>query len=114
MHAPTAAKHRFPYGLSFTIDDLIQVRSWATQHRLVMTVAIDQVLDSVEFEEMLLLAPPDRRQRAFTLWRTLGSIYAQRQGDRPRAFMTVAAALEYLHQSHAKRRSGWFSFLRAG
>jgi hypothetical protein len=92
-----------PYGLSFPIEELVMVRDWAARRGLCMIVALDQTLDYAEFEEMLIVAPPDRKRRTLTIWRTLGSVFLQVPHGRPRAFPTVQEALASIRPAATRR-----------
>jgi hypothetical protein len=104
MHSYATSLFKGPYGLCFPIEDLVLVRSWAEKRGLLMIVALDQTLDCAEFEEMLILAPPDRKRRTLTIWRTLGSVFLQVPHGRPRAFATVQEALASIRPAATKGR----------
>jgi len=95
MHAPAESRPSLPYGISFTVTDLVAVRDWAARHGVAMEVLLDQVLDGAEFEELLLLRGPGGAQRAVTIWRATGAIIAQQAGARPLAFTAIGPALTY-------------------
>ena len=95
MHAPAESRPSLPYGISFTVADLVAVRDWAARHSLAMEVLLDQVLDGAEFEELLLLRGAGGPKRALTIWRATGAIIAQQSGGRPLAFGSIASALTY-------------------
>jgi hypothetical protein len=112
MNTPATSLFKAPYGLSFPIEELVLVRRWAEERALNMIVALDQTLENAEFEEMIILAPPDRRRRTLTIWRTLGSVFLQVPHGRPRAFATVEEALASLRPAAAKRPSLFRFFSR--
>jgi hypothetical protein len=95
MHAPAESRSSLPYGISFTVADLVAVRDWAARHSLAMEVLLDQVLDGAEFEELLLLRGAGGPKRALTIWRAAGAIIAQQSGTQPLAFTAIAPALTY-------------------
>jgi len=105
MHSHATSLFKPPYGLSFQIEELVLVRRWAEERGLHLIVALDQMLENAEFEEMLILVPPDRKRRTLTIWRTLGSIFLQVPNGRPRAFATVEEALASLRPAGTKRSS---------
>jgi hypothetical protein len=111
MNLPAASLIDTPYGLAFAIEDLVAVRVWAEQRGLILTVALDQVLDGVEFEEVLILSAPDHTVRKLTFWHTLGSVMVQAPNCRPRAFATVPDALDAL-RPEARKRTSWLKFFR--
>ncbi len=101
-----------PYAVAFSIEDLLLVRSWAERRNLRLSVATDQVLDGAEFEELLIIAPPDRQRRTLTVWRTQTGVFAQTSHGRPRAFATVKDLLESLRPAQQRQRAGWMRLLR--
>ena len=101
-----------PYAVAFSIEDLILVRSWAEQRSLRLTVATDQVLDGAEFEEMLIIAPPNRQRRTLTVWRTQAGVFAQTPYSRPRSFATVRDLLDSLRPAQQPQRASWRRLLR--
>lgn len=105
MALPVSSLQKPPYARAFAIEELLMVRDWCQQRGLLMTVVLDQVLDHAEFEEMLVLSPPDRRRRTLTMWRTVGSVLLQVPKGCPHAFETVPAALASLRPARRKRRS---------
>jgi hypothetical protein len=113
MHPSATSLLKAPYGLAFAVEELLQIRQWAEHRNLRMMVALDQVLDNAEFEEMVILAPPHRRRRTLTIWRTVGSVFMQTPNGRPRAFTTLEEGLAALRPARAKGRS-WLSLLGFG
>jgi hypothetical protein len=105
MNHPVAFLYRPPYGLSFQIDDLQLVHQWCEKRGLEMDVALDQMFDDLEFEELLIIAPPSREKRSFTMWSTLGGIVVQTPTGVPHTFPSVADALDSLRPMRPKRRS---------
>ena len=101
-----------PYAVAFSIEDLILIRSWAEQRSLRLTIATDQVLDGAEFEELLIIAPPDRQRRTLTMWRTQDGVLAQTPHGRPRTFATVKDLLDALRPAQQRQRAGWMRLLR--
>jgi hypothetical protein len=95
MHAPAEARPSLPYGISFTVTDLVTVREWAARQGLSMEVLLDQVLDGAEFEELLLLRGAGGPKRSLSIWRATGAIIAQQSGAQPLAFTSIAPALAY-------------------
>jgi hypothetical protein len=110
MHSHASSLFKPPYGLSFPIDELVLVRNWAEARGLCMLVALDQTLDHAEFEEMLIIAPQDRRRRTLTIWRTLGSVFLQAPHGRPHAFATVQDALASIRPAASRRRNAFVRF----
>ncbi len=110
MNVPVASLFAAPYGLAFAVEDLLLVRQWAENRALALTVALDQVIDGAEFEEMLILGSAEGQSRSLILWRTSGTVFAQIPHSRPHAFATVADALESLRPAERKR-AAWRKFL---
>ena len=96
-----------PYAIAFSIEELILVRSWAEQRKLRLTIATDQVVDGAEFEELLIIGPPNRQRRTLTLWRTQAAVFAQTPQGRPRGFDTLKHLLDALRPAQATQRAGW-------
>jgi hypothetical protein len=108
MHLRQASLVTSPYGLAFSIEELILVRSWAEQRDLRLTVALDHVVDGAEFEEMLIIAPHNRQRRTLSIWRTNAGVFAQTPAGRPRTFATVKEMLEAIRPAPSRRKS-WLS-----
>jgi hypothetical protein len=100
MHLPAAARSRAPYGLAFPVHELVHVRTWAAQGGLRLRIALDQVLDGAEFEELLILERAGGRR--MTLWRTATNIILQSAGASPRAFTGLRAALDHAATAFAR------------
>jgi hypothetical protein len=114
MHHSDVAAARAPYGLSFPIEELILLRSWAEQRKLQLIVALDWVLDGAEFEELLILsAAGDSRRRTLTLWRTQEGVFAQTLHGRPHGFETLRELLSQVRPTQ-KKRSVWLQRLGLG
>jgi hypothetical protein len=105
MNVPVTSLFKPPYGLAFTVQDLLRVRHWCEKRELCMEVALDQTLEDVEFEELLIVTPPSHEKRSFTMWRTMSSIYVQTPTGAPRAFPTVVQALDSLRPARPRRRA---------
>jgi hypothetical protein len=86
MALPAAACPKAPYGLSFTLKDLLYIRSWAERGGLRMEVLLDQVMEGAEFEELLLLRRANAGRRALSIWHTSEGIIAQAAGGQPKLF----------------------------
>ncbi len=105
MNIPVTSLFRPPYGLAFTIQDLLRMRHWCEKRGLRMEVALDQTLEDVEFEELLIISPQNRERRSFTMWRTVSGIYVQTPTGAPRAFHGVIEALDSLRPARPKRKA---------
>ncbi len=103
---------RAPYAVAFSIEDLLLVRSWAEQRGLRLNIATDQVMDGAEFEEMLIIAPPNRERRTLTVWRTQDGVFAQTPQGRPRSFACTKDLLEALRPAQPRQRAAWKRLLR--
>jgi hypothetical protein len=101
---------RRPYGLSFAIEELILVRGWAAERQLRLAVALDHMADGLEFEEMLIISAPNRRQPTLTLWRIDTGILAQTEQGPPRYFATISDMLAAIRPAR-KRRTSWRQWL---
>ncbi len=105
MNVPVTSLSKPPYGIAFTIHDLLRLRHWCEKRGLHMDVALDQTLDDVEFEELLIVSPPSREKRSFTMWRTVSSTFVQTPTGAPRAFASAAEALDSLRPARPKRNA---------
>jgi hypothetical protein len=108
MIYPPQTRSSPPHGLSFAVDDLMTLQNWAALRGLAMEVDLGQVVDGAEFEEVVRLSVPARRRQVLTFWRTSGAIAVLASGRRPRAFPTLAQALESVEPTRRLRPS-WFS-----
>jgi len=113
MTVPVSALFKPPYGLAFSIEELLLVRNWGEKRGLELKIALDQTLDGAEFEEMLILARPACAKRVLTLWRTFGSVFIQAPNGLPRAFTNLPEALEAVRPVQGKRPSIFRFFGRA-
>ena len=100
---------RAPYGLSFAIEELKCIHSWAEKSDLHLAIVLDQVVEGAEFEEMLVLSENSSRRRSVTLWQTASSVIVQAQHSRPTAFRTVRDALSSIKvKALARPARRWF------
>jgi hypothetical protein len=115
MHLPAAARSRAPYGLAFPVHELVHVRTWAAQGGVRLRIALDQVLDGAEFEELLFIVSPDRRRRALSVWRTKAGIVAQASNGKPLLFSSANAVMvhytDLFSAASASRGSFWRQLL---
>jgi hypothetical protein len=102
MTQPYIALRQDPYGLAFSVTDLVLVRDWAEQRQLHLLVVLDRVMDGLEFEEMLILTPRRRRHGTLAIWRTRCGIFAQTSRTAPVRFSDLRQALD----SHAPPADG--------
>jgi hypothetical protein len=113
MHASNISTVNTAYGLSFAIEDLVLLRSWAEQRQLRLTVTLDQLVDGSEFEEMLVVAPPGGHRRTLTVWCTSDAIFAQTATGAPQAFPSMQDLLDQLRPARA-HKAGWLQRLGLG
>ena len=110
MHSSEVSALRTVYGLAFDVEDLVMLRNWAAQRRLHLGIALDRVIDGVEFEELLVVAPPAGRRRTLTLWRTKDGIFAQPAVGAPQSFASMQDLLDQLRPVRAAKL-GWLQRL---
>jgi hypothetical protein len=106
MYLPEPAMLNAPYGLAFPIEELELVNDWAAQRKLRLHVAVDQVLDGFEFEEMLIIGTPRRQRRCLTLWRTRAGVFGQSAFGRPRPYLCVQQVLDS-YRAPTPQRGAW-------
>ena len=100
---------RAPHGLSFSIDELNRIIQWTERSSSHLRIVLDQVVDGVEFEELLVLTEQSARRRSVTLWRTASSVIVQEPHRRPNAFRSVADALGSIRvKPHSRSPRWWF------
>ncbi len=110
MPSSSVSVRTVAYGLAFQVEDLVEVRSWAEQRHLRLTIALDRTLDGAEFEELLILAPAHAQRSTLTLWRTKDGYFAQAPQGTPHCFDTVHELLGQLRPVRS-RRAAWLQRL---
>jgi len=98
-----------PYGLSFSLEDLVAAKEWTERLQLSLRVVLDHVMENAEFEEVLIVSSVGTQRRILTLWNTGLAIHAQAPQGRPRSFGTMAQALESA-RPRSGRRQPWRFF----
>jgi hypothetical protein len=58
-----------PKGIAFEIEDLTNLREWASAHRLRMVVELDHKIEDDEYEEVLAFYEQGMGLRRWTMWR---------------------------------------------
>ncbi len=98
-----------PYGLSFSLEDLIEAKEWTERLQFSLCVVLDHVIEGAEFEEVVVIGSADNRRRILTIWNTGAALYTQVPQGRPRMHATMAQALESVH-IRSTRRQPWRFF----
>jgi hypothetical protein len=88
-------------GLSFSIAELILIRSWSEARSLRMVVRLDHGSEAEEFEEVLAFHSGNSPLCHWIMWRDLNVVFVQPLIGRTKRYDSVAAAVETLT---AKRR----------
>jgi hypothetical protein len=96
MLPPRTKLNRRPTGLAFNVADLLVLRAWSDFHELRMTIDLDIVTDTEEYEEIVNILDAGADYRRWMLWRSADGIVVQPRLGRPMLFDAVADALELL------------------
>ncbi|HQT76361.1 MAG TPA: hypothetical protein PLD10_04860 [Rhodopila sp.] len=83
-------------GLSFTIADLILLRSWAEANSLRMVVRQDHGVETEEYEEVLAFSQGESALCRWIMWRDANAVFVQPLIGRPQLYDTVADAMNAL------------------
>ena len=83
-------------GLSFSIADLILLKSWAEAQCLRMTVQLDHGIEGEEYEEVVGLSKTERTLCQWILWRDNEAVFLQPLIGRAQRYRCVADAIEAL------------------
>lgn len=80
-------------GLSFSVADLVLLKSWAKAQNLQMKVHLDHVCDSQEYDEILAFHTANASLFEFIMWRDANSVYVKPIMGWPQRFRSAVAAL---------------------
>lgn len=83
-------------GLSFSVPELILVRSWSEANGLHMVVRLDHGSETEDYEEVLALHVGDSAVCRWILWRNAKLVFVQPLIGRARKYGSVAEAFEAL------------------
>jgi hypothetical protein len=83
-------------GLSFSVAELILIRSWSEANALRMVVRLDHGSDTEEYEEVLALHIGDSDLCRWIMWRDADAVFLQPLIGRTRCYDSVAEAFEAL------------------
>jgi hypothetical protein len=83
-------------GLSFSVPELILIRSWSDANGLRMVVRLDHGSESEDYEEVLALHLGDSPQCHCIMWRGAKTVFVQPMAGHMRRFGSVAEAFEAL------------------
>ncbi|HVY17984.1 MAG TPA: hypothetical protein VHB27_22385 [Rhodopila sp.] len=80
-------------GLSFSVPDLVLLKSWAKAQALNMRVHLDYVSDGKEYDEILAFHAGENSLFEFIMWRDARSVYVKPVMGWPQRFRSVMSAL---------------------
>lgn len=83
-------------GLSFSVPELILIRSWSQANGLRMVVRLDHGSETEEFEEVLALHVRYTSLCRWIIWRNATAVFIQPLIGRTMQFDSVAEAFEAL------------------
>ncbi len=83
-------------GISFSIAELVLIRSWSEANVLRMVVRLDHGTETEEYEEVLALHIGSSNLCRWILWRDTQSVFLQPLIGRTRRYDSVAEAFEAL------------------
>lgn len=83
-------------GLSFSVPELILIRSWSQANGLRMVVRLDHGSDSEDYEEVLAFHFGTSPLCPWIMWRSVRMVFIQPLIGRLRRFGSVAEAFEAL------------------
>lgn len=102
MAVPSRAPFRPRAGIAFDITELVLLRGWAEARGLGMRILLDAVRPDGEYEEVILLGPPDG-QPVLTLWRTTEMVVLARRTGRVGRYAFLSEALEQARLPELRR-----------
>jgi hypothetical protein len=80
-------------GLSFSIADLVLIRSWSEARGLTLNVRLDHGAETEEYEEVLTLYATPGRACRFLMWRDAVEVFVQPLIGRIKRYSSVPAAI---------------------
>jgi hypothetical protein len=83
-------------GLSFSIADLVLLRSWAEAQDLRMTIHLDHGVEGEEYEEVVALSRTERSLSQWIIWHDGAAVFAQPLIGRTQCHESVADVIEAL------------------
>lgn len=87
---------RPPKGISFDIADLVQVRAWAEEQSVRISVMLDHGIEDEEYEEVIAFKTNTGPLARLMIWRSPDAVFVQPMLGRSRCYDTVATALHDL------------------
>jgi hypothetical protein len=81
-------------GFSFSVPELILIRSWSDANGLRMVVRLDHGSDSEDYEEVLAFHTGDSQLCRWIMWRDSRAVFVQPLIGRARRYGSVAEAFE--------------------
>ena len=83
-------------GLSFSVAELVLIRSWSEASRLRMVVRLDHGSDAEDYEEVLAFHPGNSPLCRWIMWRDEKNVFIQPLIGRTQRYRSVAEAFEAL------------------
>jgi hypothetical protein len=83
-------------GLSFSVPELVLIRTWSAVHGFRMVVRLDHGSDTEEYEEVMALHLRDSKLCSWIMWRDARAVFVQPLIGRARRYVSVAEAFEAL------------------
>ncbi|HJS85188.1 MAG TPA: hypothetical protein VJ779_06980 [Acetobacteraceae bacterium] len=66
-----------PFGIAFSVPELLILRGWAEYHAIRVVVELDHCVDGAEYEEVIALYPAGSSLRQWTLWRSREAVVVE-------------------------------------
>lgn len=86
-----------PRDPSFSVADLILIRSWAQAQGLHIAICLDRSVDGEQHENVLTFPNRGGERSRSLMWRDGEAIFVQPPTGRPRPYSSVAAMIDALH-----------------
>lgn len=83
-------------GLSFSIADLVLLKSWAEAQDLRMTIHLDHGVEGEEYEEVVSLSRAERSLSQWIIWHDGTSVFVQPLIGRAQCHDSVVSVIEAL------------------
>jgi hypothetical protein len=87
-------------GRSFTVPELILVKSWSEANGLRMVVRLDHGADTEDYEEVLAFHTADSSRCCCIMWRSARLVFIQPLIGRTQRYRSVAEAFEAMLAKH--------------
>jgi hypothetical protein len=88
--------HKHLKGLSFSVAELVLIKSWSEASWFRMVVRLDHGSDAEEYEEVLAFHLGNSPLCGWIMWRDVQAVFIQPLIGRPQRYGSVAEAFEAL------------------